>query len=199
MTSGNETTVGTTNSLSEDVMLLIVSAQRLLLFRITGSSRNEPTQTLPKLPPPGTTRLRRGRSAVPDTLIECGPCGSSLTMVIVADLAPALVGAKRRATSTASPSSSMIGYETTLGTWNSGDDEVMLVIESGPSPPLSIVSSSSTNEPTQTWPKFPWSAMAVTTRPSARSTLKKNGSIEVATGVTLSGASSVFVPKFAFR
>src|SRR6266446_706718 len=53
----------------------------------------------------------------------------------------------------------------TLGGSNSAFDEVMLKIRSGPQPLLLMVNSSSANEPTQTFPKLPASAMAVATEP----------------------------------
>src|SRR5207247_4421191 len=131
---------GTTKSPEEEVMLEAVSGHWPLEFRVSGSSANEPTQTRPKLPRSASTRLSRGAPALPETCTLCGPAGSSLKTVITADLAPTLVGSNRIATSTASPAPSTIGYETTLGTLNSGDDDVIFVIESVPSPLLSIVS-----------------------------------------------------------
>ena len=75
----------------------------------------------------------------------------------------------------------------------------MLNILSMPEPLLLIVSISSTNEPRQTSPKNPLSAIAVATSGTSMVSLKKNGSIEIATGVTPSLPSSVCVAQLTLR
>ena len=43
-------TFGTTNSLAEDAMFVTVKVHRPLFSKVSGLSRNEPIQTLPKPP-----------------------------------------------------------------------------------------------------------------------------------------------------
>ena len=81
----------------------------------------------------------------------------------------------------------------------SAEVEVMLDILSAPEPRLLIVSISSLKEPRQTSPKKPLSAIAVATSANATLSLKKNGSIETATGVTPSLPSSVCVAQLTLR
>ena len=57
-----------------------------------------------------------------------GPVGSSLVTVIVPDFAPKLVGWKRIGTCREPPASMVSGYDKTLGTRNSAEEEVMPVI-----------------------------------------------------------------------
>lgn len=175
-----------------------VTGQWPLLLSTSGSSAKLPTQTLPKLPLLAMARLRRGAGASPETLTTCGEAGSLLNTVIVPTFGPRLSGANRIGISIASPTSSLIGYDSTLGDWKSAGAATMLVINNSPSPPLLIVSSSSTKEPRQTCPKFPLFAITVTTLPTPGVTLKTNGSIEFEMGL-LVRSSSVFVAKFALR
>src|SRR3954452_9521358 len=96
------------------------------------SAAKRPTQTDPKSPLLAITRLSRGAGASPDTCTVCGPTGSSLKMVMSADLGPVPDGSNRIGMSIASPTSSSIGYERTLGGRKSGEDDVMLLIDSMP-------------------------------------------------------------------
>ena len=59
----------------------------------------------------------------------------------------------------ASPGPIVIGYESTCGTTKSEEVEVTPVILSVHLPLFVTISGSSANEPTQTFPKFPASAM----------------------------------------
>src|ERR1700722_15040199 len=195
---GYDNASGTMNSPADEVIPVTVSVHLPLLVKTSGLSSKQPTQTLPKFPVLAIIRFNLGAGASPETLTTCGEAGSLLVIVIVPGCSPTLVGAKRIGISIASPTPSLIGYESTLGDWKSGGAATIPVIKSSPLPPLSIVSSSSTKEPRQTRPKLPASAMAVTTRPTPGATLKTNGSIEIGTGLLLR-SSSVFVAKLAFR
>ena len=62
------------------------------------------------------------------------------------------------------------GYDNTLGTRNSPEDEVMLVTESMLTPLLLRVSTWSTKDPTHALPKSPASAMTKASRQPAAST-----------------------------
>ena len=84
-------------------MALMLSEQWLLLFKISGSSLKEPTQTLPKWPLSAIIRLNREVCASPDTPILCGLAGSLLVTVMVADGVPGPPGSKRRGIERESP------------------------------------------------------------------------------------------------
>ncbi len=142
-------------------MFVTVSVHFPLLLRTSGSSRNDPTQTSPKLPLSAKTTLSRGGGAKPDTDSVCGLLASLLNTLIVAACAPRLEGSKRRTTSSDSPGLMTRGYEVTPGAWNSVDDETMLLMDNWQEPVLLSVSCPSRNAPRHTLPNAPWSAMAV--------------------------------------
>src|SRR5215472_14569072 len=149
-------------------MSVTVSAHLPLLLRVSGWSRNEPTQTSPKLPFPAIATASRGAGAIPVTDSVCGLAGSSLNTVIVAVFAPRLDGWKRRSTSSDSPGLTMSGYEATPGARNSAEDEMILNIDSGQDPELLIESWASRKEPRHTSPKLPAFAIAVASVPKPR-------------------------------
>src|SRR5580700_8126786 len=99
------------NSTAEEVIPVTVSVHLPLLLRIRFPSTKEPTQQLPKSPLLAMARLRRGAGASPVTLTTWGDAGSLLKIVIVPAFGPRLNGAKRIGTSIASPTPSLIGYE----------------------------------------------------------------------------------------
>ena len=107
--SGYDNTWGTRNSGDDDVIPLIVSAQWLLLFKISGSSEKDPTQTLPKCPVSAIIKLSRDVWATPVTRIVCGLAGSLLVTVSVAALLPGLVGSKRNGIDSESPAPTVNG------------------------------------------------------------------------------------------
>ena len=81
--------------------------------------------TPPKMVDPVNVSLPEGARPVTDMV--AGLSGSSLVTVMVAAFAPKLVGSKRMGTATASPGPMVIGKESTSGTRNSPEDELMLV------------------------------------------------------------------------
>ena len=76
-------------------MPVSVSVHLPLLFRMSGLSMSEPTQTLPKSPVSARIRVSLGAGALPETATMSGPAGSSLRIRIVPDLAPKLIGRNR--------------------------------------------------------------------------------------------------------
>ena len=97
--------------------------------------------------------------AVPERFTLAGLAGSSLSTVMVADLAPKLRGSKRMGTASEFPGAIVIGYESTSGTRNSGELDVIAVMVSVQPPLLVTISGSSTKPPTQAFPKLPVFAM----------------------------------------
>src|SRR5271169_5495460 len=162
MDIGYEMTCGTWKSADELVMPVIERTQAPLLFRIRGSSANEPTQAVPMFPLSAMARTSRGVGATPDTETVRGPSRSLLNNVSVALAPPTLEGWKRITISMVSPGPIARGYEATDGTTKSGDDDVMSEIRSRLNPVLLMVRISSVKEFRQTFPKSPEFAMAVT-------------------------------------
>ena len=85
------------------MILEIVSVQRPLLFRMSISSLNAPTQQFPKLPVFAIASASRGAGAKPETATLRAPAGSLLSKVKVALLVPKVVGWNRRVTRVESP------------------------------------------------------------------------------------------------
>src|SRR4051812_19296085 len=125
---GSESTCGTRKSDDDELTPVINSEQYPLLLTSSGSSANEPTHTLPKLPASAMARAAVGPAASPETGTLCGPVGSSLRTAIVPNLVPSVPGWKRMTTSIESPGCRVIGKDATLGVRKSGDDETMLVM-----------------------------------------------------------------------
>src|SRR5262245_4188903 len=73
---------------------------------------------------PVTTSRPDGAS--PDTTTAFTPIGSSLVIVMEADLTPKLVGAKRSGITNDVPGAISSGYAITFGVTNSPDDDAML-------------------------------------------------------------------------
>src|SRR5579864_7399966 len=96
-------------SADEDVIPVILSGQSPELCSVSGSSSIDPLQTLPKSPLLAITRLSRGARPSPVTRILCGPAGSLLITVRVADLTPTPVGWKRMTTSVDVPARTFSG------------------------------------------------------------------------------------------
>src|SRR5579859_4608414 len=199
ISNGNDSASGTSKAPEVEVMLVTLTGHSPLLLMTNGCSAKWPTQTLPKPPRLPISRLRRGRGATPDTCTKWGEVGSLLSIRIVAAKLPTDFGAKRIGTSIESPTSSLIGYDSTLGDSKSVVDALMLLMRSRPVPLLSMVSTMSLNDPTQQSPNAPWSAITVVTLGIPKVSLKKNGSIEVGTGVTPSLPSRVFVAQLTLR
>ncbi len=88
---------------------LIESTHFPLLLTISGSSRNEPTQTWPKSPLSASTSTSRGACPVPVTVTLCGPNKSLLKIVTVAAFEPTLVGLNRTITSMEQPGATASG------------------------------------------------------------------------------------------
>src|SRR5580658_1689129 len=76
--SGYDRTCGTPNSAAELVMSVTDRTHDPLLFRISGSSTNDPVQAAPMFPLPAMARTSRGAGATPDTGTVCGPSRSLL-------------------------------------------------------------------------------------------------------------------------
>src|ERR1035441_8414958 len=108
-------TSGGRNSGDDELMAVIVRVHLPLLSRMSGTSRNDAMQTLPKLPVSAMTTLSRGDGAKPKTLSVCAPLGSLLNTVIAAEWAPSADGAKRSGTSSESPGPMARGYDATPG------------------------------------------------------------------------------------
>src|SRR3974390_3554937 len=89
---GYDCIAGTRKSAKDEVILFTSSVHRPPLFTNRGSSRNEPTQTLPKSPESAIPRTSRGAGAVPKTGIVCGPPGSLLMIMMFAGGGARLVG-----------------------------------------------------------------------------------------------------------
>jgi len=96
-----------------------------LLLKISVSSANDDTQTLPKLPELAIIRPSRGACASPLTEMVRGPAGSSLSTVIVANLRPKLIGSKQMGIDRESPAPTNSGKDSTCGTKNSAEEEVI--------------------------------------------------------------------------
>ena len=106
---GYAKTFGTTNSLADEVTFVTVNMHGPLFSRVSGLSTNESTQTLPKSPASAMIRSSSGAGAVAETAMIRGLAGSLLTIVIVAALAPKLVGWKRIGNAIESPAPTTIG------------------------------------------------------------------------------------------
>ena len=104
----------------------------------------------------------RGARTVPDTSTTFGLLGSLLNTVIVVAFGPRLFGWNRIGTSIAFPASMVMGYDKTLGTRNSAEEEIMLVMASILPPLLLKLSTMSLKDPLHTSPKLPLSAITVT-------------------------------------
>jgi hypothetical protein len=85
-------TFGTMNSPPEEAMLVTDRVHSPLLNTVSGLSRNDPTQTFPKLPVFAIIKFNRGGGATPDTATFRGLAGSLLANVMVASFAPRLIG-----------------------------------------------------------------------------------------------------------
>src|SRR5262249_13524446 len=126
-------------------------------------SARGPTQTSPKSVDP-VTRMSPG-GALPETATTwLGEIGSLLLTVMLAFLAPRLVGWKRIGTWMAPPGAMVSGKESVPAIWNSAEEEAIPVTERGQPPLLLMVRPRSLKEPTQTSPKFPLSAISVAMR-----------------------------------
>src|SRR5262245_27334162 len=136
---GYARTFGTTNSLAEDAMFETVNVHGPLFNNVRGLSRNDPMHTLPNLPALAIIKSNSGGGAVPETVTMRGLQGSLLITVRLAALAPKLVGWNRIGSATESPEPTRMGYETTAGTRNSAEDEMMFSTRSGHRPLLLIV------------------------------------------------------------
>src|SRR3954451_23671406 len=131
------------------------------------ADRNRPVRTATRRYPPNdvdpvTASFPVG--TVPETATLRFPAGSSLSTSIVAAFAPAETGANRIGTSSESPAPIASGYAATCGARNSGDDELIPVTVSVHLPLLARTSASSRNDPIQTGPKSPLSAITVLSR-----------------------------------
>ena len=133
---GKLTTWGVTKIGADETMPVTLSGHGPRLLMTRSRSVNLPRRTSPKSPLSGTTSVSLGAGAVPDTTTVLGPVGSLLSTEIVADFEPMLDGWKRIGASRTVPGAITSGYDKTLGTRNSPEDEVMPVMVTGLKPLL---------------------------------------------------------------
>jgi hypothetical protein len=112
--------------------------------------------TPPKTVDPVTASSPEG--ALPFTAIVAGLAGSLLITVIVPETGPKPVGWNRIGTVSEPPAAMFNGYDSTSGTRNAVEFDVIASIVNVHLPLLFNTSGSSAKCPTQTFPKFPVSA-----------------------------------------